>query len=367
MKKQHLIAGLIAAGLAHGFAGAAQADPIQIGVSTNPNSYGVAEIKVDGPTADGVYTEIRNETLDYIVSARGDRPKKATGNGRFEIQVLKDSPLVSAHNAYQYVNGELGEDLRNYKLSMAYVDPWSHTIVNERVSPIEVCNDNLKIRKADERREEMLKKGMSILYQDAYKLRGYVEYPIKAAAFDKDTKWYAEIVTMPVKITCMPLERIRPREKTSTKGAPPRQGKPMPPTISKATFRIEPAQIVQDGKFLCPSQLKLHGYLEAIREFHGQSIFVGPHYLSAITKLDFQAEGSRNVTATYKMDWHQMGGLAAQPNAEPKKQKLTFHFNIANKDGKLLKSVEETVDVSCKKIKVNAPTVGDEMTVKPAN
>ena len=73
------------------------------------------------------------------------------------------------------------------------------------------------------------------------------------------------------------------------------------------------------------------------------------------------------MTGTYTMDWHKMGGLATQPNTEPKKQKLTFHFNVANKDGKLLKSVEETVEVSCKKIKVAVPTVGDEMTVKPAN
>jgi len=73
------------------------------------------------------------------------------------------------------------------------------------------------------------------------------------------------------------------------------------------------------------------------------------------------------VTGTYNMDWHPMGGLTTQPNAEPTKQTLTFHFNVADKDGKLLDSAEETVEVSCKKIKVAVPTVGDEMTVKPAN
>jgi hypothetical protein len=67
------------------------------------------------------------------------------------------------------------------------------------------------------------------------------------------------------------------------------------------------------------------------------------------------------------MDWHKMSGLATAPNAEPKPQKLTFRFNIADKDGKLRKQVEETIEVSCKKIKVAVPTVGDEMTVKPAD
>lgn len=366
MKKRNLMAGLITAGLANTIAGAAAADAIQIGVSTNPNSYGVAEIKVDGPTADGVYTEVRNETLDYIVSARGDRPKKSEGNGRLEIQFRDSSPLSSSNGkGVKFVDGELTKDWKSYKVSVSYVDPWSHKLVNERVSPVEMCNDNLKIRKADERREDMLKKGLSFVYHDAYKIRGYVEYDMKSLL--DPIKSYDDVQAVPVKITCMPLDRPRPRTETSTRGAPGPKGKPMPPTISNATLRIEPAKVVQDGKFLCPAQLKLYGYVEAIREFHGKALFVGPHYLSAITPLDFQAKGSRNVVGTYDLDWHKMGGFTTASNAEPKKQTLTFRFNVANKDGKLLESVEETVEVSCKKIKVNAPTAGDGMTVNPAN
>lgn len=366
MKRRNLMAGLITAGLANAIAGAAMADAIQIAVSTNPNSYGVAEIKVDGPSADGVYTEVRNETLDYIVSARGDRPKKSEGNGRLEIQFRDNSPQVGGlGKGVKFVHGELTKDWKSYKVSVPYVDPWSHALVNERVSPIKICNDNLKIRKADERRENMLKKGMSFIYHDAYKIRGYVEYDMKSLL--DPIKSYDDVEAVPVKITCMPLDRPRPRKDTSTTGAPGPKGKPMPPTISKATFRIEPAKVVQDGKFLCPSQLKLYGYVEAIRKFYGKALFVGPHYLSAITTLNFQAEGSRNVTATYEIEWHKMGGFTTAPNAEPKKQTLTFRFNVADKDGKLLKSVEETVEVSCKKIKVNAPTAGDGKTVNPAN
>jgi hypothetical protein len=366
MTMRNLVAGAIAAGLATGIGSAAVADPIQIGVSTNPNSYGVAEVKVDGPSADGVYTEVRTKTLDYIVSARGDRPKKAEGNGRLEIQFRNSSPLSSdLGNGVEYVHGELSKAWKSYKVSVPYVDPWSTKLVNERVSPIDICNDNLKIRKKDQRREEMLKKGMSLVYHDAYKIRGYVEYEMKSLTDPIDS--YDDVQAVPLKITCMPLDRPRPRTETTTRGADGPKGKPLPPTIEKATLRVEPAKVVQDGKFLCPSELKLYGYLETIREFHGKSIFVGPHYLSALTAVDLQAAGSRNMTATYKMNWHPMGGLAAAPNAAPKKQTLTFRFNISNKDGKLLKSVDETVEVSCKKIKVGAPTVGDEMTVAPGN
>lgn len=366
MNKRNLMAGMIAAGLASGAAGAALADPIQIGVSTNPNAYGVAEIKVDGPSADGVYTEVRSETLDYIVSVRGDRPKKAEGNGRLEIQFRETSPLSSdLGKAVKFVHGEVGKDWKSYKVSVPYVDPWSRTLVNERVSPIKVCNDNLKIRKADDRREEMLKKGMSVLYHDAYKIRGYVEYNMKSLTDPIDS--YDDVQSVPLKITCMPLDRIRPHTQTSTQGAPGPKGKPLPPTIKKATLRVEPAKVVQDGKFLCPTELKLYGYLETIREFHGKSIFVGPHYLSALTTVDLQDAGVRNMTGTYKMNWHPMGGLAAAPAVAPNKQTLTFRFNVSNKDGKVLKSVAETVEVSCKKIKVAVPTASDEMTVAPAN
>ena len=366
MKMRSLMAGLMIAGLGNVGAGAALADRIEIGVSTNPNSYGVAEIKVDGPMADGVYTEVRNETLDYIVSARGDRPKKSEGNGRLEIQFRDISPLSSElGKSLKFVHGELSKDWKSYKVSVPYADPWSHKLVNERVSPIEICNDNLKIRKADERREEMLKKGLSFTYHDAYKIRGYVEYSMKSLL--DPIKSYDDVQAVPVKITCMPLDRPRPSKDVSTTGAPGPKGKPLPPTVSAATLRIEPAKVVQDGKFLCPAQLKLYGHVEVIRKFYGKALFVGPHYLSAITTLNLQAEGSRNVTATYDMDWHKMGGYTTQPSAEPKKQKLTFHFNVADKDGKLRQSAEETVEVSCKKIKVAVPTVGDEMTVKPAN
>jgi hypothetical protein len=370
MKMRSLMMGAIATGLASGIAGAALADPVQIGVSTNPNSYGVAEIKIDGPSADGVYTEIRNETLDYIVSVRGDRPGKAKSNGRLEIQFRKESPLSNEWAPmHGVVHSELTKDWKAYKLSVPYVDPWSTKIVNQRISPIDVCNDNLTIRKKDpDRRAEMLKKGLSFLYHDAYKLRGYVEYPMKGSAlFGNDIKSYDHVEAVPVKITCMALDRPRPRTKTTTTGAPGPKGKPMPPTISEVSLRVEPSNVVQDGKFLCPSQLRLYGQVQVIRKFTGKSIFVGPHYLSPITTLDFQAEGTRNVVGVYKMDWHQMGGLAAQSNAEPKKQKLTFRFNVSNKDGKVLDSAEKSVVVSCKKIKSNAPTAGNGMTVNPAN
>jgi hypothetical protein len=361
--------GMIAAGLVNGIAGAALADPIQVAVSTNPNSYGVAEIKVDGPNADGVYTEVLNETLDYIVSVRGDRPKKATGNGELEIQFKNESPLDNGWSpSAVIVHGDVTPDWKSYKVSAPYADPWSGKVANQRVSPIKFCNDNLAIRKKDNRREETLKKGFSFTYHDAYKLRGYVRYPMKGSAyFGNDSKDYDDVQAIPVKITCLALDRPRVRTQTSTQGVDPKPGQKMKPTISEVSFKIGPAQIEKMGKFLCPTQLRLYGRLETIRDFTGKSIFVGPYYLSPITEIQMAKAGNRNMVGTYMMKWHEMGGKAIAPDAEPKKQSLTFKFNVSNKDGKVLESVEKSIQVACARIKTNVPAVDGGMTVAPAN
>jgi hypothetical protein len=353
---RRLLMGLLIAA-AQGATAAAMAAELEIVVPTKagvspPDS--VAVIVVDGAGKSGPYDTVRNKTLDYIIAARGDKPKKATFGGWLDIY-LGDGKA----------EGMISGDWTYHKISMSYRDPRSNEFAGLTVSPVDLCNERLN-QTSGAARDAFLKKGVSFPYKDAYAFSGTVEWMLKKPMGFEEPKTYGKSAFAPVAIRCMALGRPRPGDTTTT-GAPPREGKPLPPTISKATFRIEPAKVVQDGKFLCPSQLKLYGYVETIREFYGKALFVGPHYLSAITTLNLQGKGSRNVSATYNMDWHKMGGFTTAPNAEPKPQKLTFRFNIADKDGKLRKQVEETIEVSCKKIKVAVPTVGDEMTVKPAN
>ena len=105
-----------------------------------------------------------------------------------------------------------------------------------------------------------------------------------------------------------------------------------------------------------------------VEAFTGKSIFVGPHYLSAITDLNLAKAGNRNVGASYKIKWQQqIGGLATAPNQEPKKQDLTFRFNISNENGGAIEKAEKRVQFSCRKIKSNAPTASGDMTINPAN
>jgi hypothetical protein len=365
MKMRSLLMGLLVAASAQGVATAARADTVMLVDIMLPTKAGVAppntiaEIKVDGSLQKGPYDSVQSKSLEYIIGARGERHEKMVSDPFFELTV--DGAGSDDYSA----DRGLSEDWKYFSVSRDYIDPRAAGIEGRRVSPIDLCNDRLKAADGSAR-ATFLKKGVTFLYKNAYDITGSASVKMDIGTFGKDVA-ESETIRVPVKITCLPLDRPKPRENADTKGPPPREGREMAPTIKKATLRVEPAHVVQDGKFLCPSQLKLHGYMETIREFHGKALFVGPHYLSAITTLNFQAKGSRNVTGTYKMNWHQMGGLATAPNAEPKKQKLTFYFNVSDKDGKLLKSVEETVEVSCKKIKVNAPTAGNGMTVNPAN
>lgn len=338
MRMLALIAATVIAGV-----GQAQADPdIELKINANKMDE-IATVKVAGKYEEVRYSRIATSTLTYVVAVRGGWDYEGTGQMPFELWI---SPWMGGH----LYSKKLQEEWVKYAISRGYHDPMFAGAVNQKVSPIALCNDKLGQLNGNAR-ESFMKKGHTFVYSQAYE--------IAAAKWDHTTdpnsEHYASI-KVPARIVCQPLE-----------AAPPATRNPTPPLFSKVTLRAEPAQIVQIGKFLCPSKIKLHGYVEATRKFHGKSIFVGPHYLSNIAAINFQAAGSRNVTATYPMNWQQMGGLTTAPNSEPKKQKLTLRFNIADNGGELWGSAVKTVEVSCRKIKSNAPTAGNEMTVTPSN
>ena len=215
-------------------------------------------------------------------------------------------------------------------------------------------------------REEFLKKGVTFSHGGAFTVHASVEWIIDRPPFPEENVWREEM-TVPVKIKCLGLNRNVKEPKPRRTTPPPTPSRTTLPPFSKTTFEIEPSKIVKDGKYLCPSELRLYGYIETNGAFEGKSIFMGPHYLSAVTELDISRHGSRNVIGTYPIKWHQIGGLAAQANAKPADQKLAFRFNISDADGKLVESMEKTVTVSCSKIKPNDAAVGGGITVTPAN
>jgi hypothetical protein len=354
MRMRTLMVGMMAAGLVGGMTDAARADRMELKLSSPPGQSSVAEITVDGPNKNGSYNAVYTETLAYYVMVRGDVPDKTKGDGMGFVQ------LEGGEREHVEVDGSW----TRYKIIAPYKDPWSTAAANERSSPIKLCNDLLKLT-SGAARASFLKKGDSFVHNKGYDVWFDVSYLVKKGLFYED-KFYDYHTWVPVRVTCMALDRPRPSKETSTTGAPPRHGQSLESAMD-VDLRIEPAKVVKDGKFLCPSQLKLYGRVETGFKFKGKALFVGPHYLSAITTLDLQAKDTNTAIGTYNMDWQKMGGFTTAPNAEPKKQKLTFHFNVIDGNAKIVKSAEETVEVSCKKIKVAVPTVGDETTVTPAN
>jgi hypothetical protein len=326
MKLRTLFLGALIAGLAH--AGAAPADFKPIEVKLDEKETGT--IEVYGIHLDA-YRGVATDKLHYSIWAHGDTPASQGDTlPRLQLQMVEDEKWVTKFEAPLY------EDWNKYGISFPYQDaPAGYS--DTRLAPIHRCNERL-MQTTGEARKDFMYKGATITVAKAYVFRGFV--PSVDGGGGKVDWMYA-----PLTIKCLPLDHVPVR----------------------ASFRIEPAKVEKVGKFLCPMELKLHGFVESRTKFQGKAIFFGPHYLSAITDLDYATAGSRNINATYKIKWNQMGGLTTAPNTEAKKQDLLFHFNITNQNGTLVRTPEERVQVSCRKIKSNAPTVGDGMAVNPAN
>jgi len=325
MRTLNLLLGMLIASFS-GSVAAIAGEPIELKVQDS----GIGIVQVDGPDG-GNYTEVLNDTIEYSVSVRGATPHNAIeGTSQLKLRLVP-------HGEDREV-GQIPEVWKTYKLSMPYHD--LPTFGSFPISPIKLCKQRLS-ETSGAAREDFMNKGTTFTQSVLWLIRGSVNWDRYPGQTDKDE---SASIHLTLKIQCLALNRI----------------------VSK--LRIEPAKVTQLGKFLCPMELKLHGFMSSRDEFSGKSLFVGPHYLSAITPLQLEAGDNRNMSATYKMNWRpKTDSLAVAPNVEPKKQKLTFRFNIANQAGKVVKSVEKTIEVSCKQIKVYAPTAGDGMTVNPAN
>lgn len=277
-------------------------------------------VEVQGPHRDA-YREVLTKTLKFAVWVRGHDNNHNDTSSAFDLSVRGTDKTIHA---------TIFPVWTRYDISMDYAIPHASYAA---MGPIWECNHLLE-SVSGSAREDFLFKGATITKQRAYDVQGKILWSNQTAT-----------VEPPVLIKCLPLDHDPQRAK----------------------LRIEPAKVEKVGKFICPMELKLHGALESREKFSGKAILVGPHYLSAITDLNFTKAGNRNVNATYNINWSQMGGFTTAPNQAPKKQDLTFHFNIADQTGKVVETAEERVQVSCRKIAVANPPASNGMTVAPAN
>jgi len=298
------------------------------GIEIKADEDKVAIIEIGGPHRDA-YREVLSKNIDFYIWARGDTSAALPDNPHtFRIDARQgDEMMVTKYE------GTLYEVWKKYKIKVPY---WDTVLPDgyDNLAPIRRCNKLLE-KTSGQAREDFLFKGGTVQVDKTYLFRGVLQ---------PNPKVFSNLYA-PVLIKCLPLDHDPQRAK----------------------LRIEPAKLEKVGKFVCPMELRLLGSVESREKFSGKSIFVGPHYLSAITDLNYTKAGNRNVSATYKIKWQKMGGLTTAPNQEPKKQDLTFRFNVSDKSGKLVETAEERVQVSCRKIKSNAPTASGDMTINPAN
>ena len=252
MRTLNLLLGMLIASFS-GSVAAIAGEPIELKVQDS----GIGIVQVDGPDG-GNYTEVLNDTIEYSVSVRGATPHNAIeGTSQLKLRVVP-------HGEDREV-GQISEVWKTYKLSMPYHD--LPTFGSFPISPIKLCKQRLS-ETSGAAREDFMNKGTTFTQSVLWLVRGSVNWDRYPGQTDKDE---SALIHLTLKIQCLALNRI------------------------VSSLQIEPAKVTQLGKFLCPMELKLHGFMSSRDEFSGKSLFVGPHYLSAITPLQLEASDTRHV------------------------------------------------------------------------
>ena len=255
MRIKTLLLTAVMAGAFHSAAATADWNAIEIKADKDK----VAVIEIGGPHRDA-YREVLSKSIDFYIWARGDvSPALQDNPYTFHIEAREgDGTMVTKYE------GVLYEVWKKYKINMPY---WDTVLLDgyDNLAPIRRCNKLLQ-KTSGPAREDFLFNGGTVRVDKSYLIRGVLQVESHLIS-----NLYA-----PVLIKCLPLDRDPQRAK----------------------LRIEPAKLEKLGKFVCPMELRLLGAVESREKFSGKSIFVGPHYLSAITDLNYTKAGNRNVSAT---------------------------------------------------------------------
>ncbi|HEX6218965.1 MAG TPA: hypothetical protein VFZ35_06790 [Sphingomicrobium sp.] len=322
---------------------------------------GTTRILVTG-SGENRYDKVATTSLDAWVSVRApDKPPR-------DKDKLSGDITVEGHDGARAPNGFSGSSTI-YKLTFPYSHPRSTQVANQRISPIEICNDRLNSL-SGAAREKFRDEGDTILRHDAYIATARQGWRVrkKNSVFEELKSW-TDTVGIPAVIVCHRLTGPKPRDSTSTRGSdarppargpdrepPPRAGPPPqrvapPPTIAKVTLRGEPMNWQPVGGQSCPTQVRLYGFVEVRRAFTGKAIFFGPGFLNPPQDIAFPGAGSRTLFATRNVSWAggAPGGLAA-PGVRPaaRTQQVTVRFNIADAGGKVLETAQVVETLTCR-------------------
>lgn len=354
---RQLLVGAAAAVIFHSAPAAAQIVEITQAVpkAGTQTDIGTTRILVTGST-ESRYDKVVTTSLDAWVSVKApETPARASSGPRGTISV-EGREVLSLFSGF-------AKTPTIYKLSFPYSDPRSTQVANQRISPIELCNDKLNSL-SGAARDEFRQKGGNILRSDAYvAIAGQTWFIAqKGGGLFKDApqmQTWEDDAGIAAVIRCQNLSGPKPRDDTSTKGPPPRPGRPLPepkppraplPTLAKVTLRGEPANWQNVAGQSCPTQVRLYAFVEVRRAFSGKAIFFGPAFLNPPVSLSFPGAGTRNLTETYNVKWPTGPGgkMAVGGKPAPRTQEVTLKFNVADGAGKVLESAQTTETLTCR-------------------
>lgn len=320
---------------------------------------GTTRIVVTGST-ENRYDKVVTTSLDAWVSVKAPETPARSGGKSAGTVFVEGRETVRLPDGFSTAP-------TIYKLSFPYNDPRSTQVANQRISPVDLCNDKLQSL-SGAAREAFRNEGGNILRADAYFAeagQGWFIKPKGGGLFPDapQLQTWKDSVGIPAVVACRKLTGPKPRDTTETRGPPRRPGKPLPdpdptpprvtppPTIAKVTLRGEPSGWQNVAGQTCPTQVRLYGFVEVRRAFSGKAIFFGPAFLNPPVALSFPGEGRRTLTETYNVKWPTGATGMAAPGGvrpRPRTQQVTLKFNVADADGKVLDSAQVTETLTCR-------------------
>lgn len=202
----------------------------------NDDEIGYPRIVVQGEGTTR-YDRVLTSQIDAWVTVTSDTaPEKTAGFSHGSIKI------ESASEPFQ----KLGQV---YKVTFPYAAPKAHNVANQRVSPIELCNDRLA-SKSGSARETFLRKGEMFNRPDSYEAR--VSGTWWGSGFRDDKTAYGTGM-LGVAIDCRPLlgPKVRSGKATTTgtsagpraRGPSPTRTNPPPTRTNPAPVRTNPAPV----------------------------------------------------------------------------------------------------------------------------
>lgn len=291
---------------------------------------GKTEVRVSGKLG-GQYDTVQTDTL------------------RFWLRVwqpgIPNNP-VSHSPAYLHLNGwpvgafAIGRQPQVLEVETDYRDMRDKDIPSKTVSPISLCNDKLAQLSGQELRS-FQRDGGEFFFWPAYNATVVQTWEVRkhrlaSGRNSTEMKRFEDSTPVGVTIICEPLGAPTPVGKASN-------------AVSNVALRAAAMGSETIGRQSCPDKVRLYATIEARHRTKFKVLMRGPKFLTPPRDLFFGEAGSQSMTETFDVKWDstidEVAFIAGKrPNMQ---QKLNFHVNVADEQGRLLKTEETSIFLQC--------------------